>query len=72
MTESQAFGLAKAIGGIPHHTGGGLWVVLFHRPNGEVVEIGDDGANVYRNLAHYGQGWQDDDRPEQITWEVAD
>jgi hypothetical protein len=69
VTEDWATGLATLLGAEAWPSGGNIWVVLYRRPDGRFVVIGDDGAEVYRSREH----WSDYDHagqpePERVYW----
>lgn len=53
VNEEWATRLAGLIGGEAHQSGGNIWVVLFQRPDGGFIVVGDDGAEVYESAEHY-------------------
>ena len=65
VTEEWARSLAMLLGGEAYQSGGNIWVVLFKRPDGRFVVIGDDGADLYhpRTITSVLRGWP----PSPIT-----
>jgi hypothetical protein len=63
VRESWAAPLARLIGGEAHQSGGNIWVVLYRRPDGRFIVLGDDGAEIYESAEHY-ERYYDGDRPE--------
>ena len=51
--EDWAKSLAHVVGGEPYQSGGNIWVVLFERPDGRFVVIGEDGVDLYESAKHY-------------------
>jgi hypothetical protein len=49
MTERLAKLVAEELNGTAEHTGGGLWVVLWTKPDGTVVELGSSGMMEYQS-----------------------
>src|SRR5262245_22611188 len=62
-SELWASGLARLIGGEAYQSGGNIWVVLYPRPDGRFIVVGDDGAEIYESAEHY-ERYYDGDRPE--------
>jgi hypothetical protein len=69
VTEEWATQLARLIGGEAYQSGGNIWVVLYERPDGCFVVVGDDGAELYESADHYDK-YYDGDWPEPgyIYW----
>lgn len=63
VNEEWATGLAALIGGEAHQSGGNIWVVLFERPDGRFIVVGDDGAEFYDSADHY-ESYYDGNWPE--------
>jgi hypothetical protein len=69
VTEDWATGLATLFGAEPHQSGGNIWVVLYERPDGRFVVIGDDGAEIYRSRDHYERYYDaGQPEPERVAW----
>lgn len=69
LTEDWATGLATLLGGEPHQSGGGVWVVLFQRADGKFAVIGADGAEVYRDRSQYERYYEPGEgEPERVGW----
>ena len=69
VTEEWARPLANLLGGEAYQSGGNIWVVLFQRPDGRFVVIGDDGADIYRSAEHYERCYEaGQPEPEFVTW----
>ncbi len=49
MNEDQANAIAEALGGETWQSGGDLWLVLIHRPDGRLVVISDEVVCEYEN-----------------------
>lgn len=49
MDEEKAEALAKLLGGDTWQSGGGIWLVIIHRPDGTVVAISDEVICEYDN-----------------------
>ena len=47
MEEKQAEEVAAALAGKTWHSGGGVWLVLFERPDGTLVVLSDDAVCEY-------------------------
>ncbi len=49
MTEEQAIAIADALGGETWQSGGDIWLVLIHRPDGHLVVLSDEVVCEYEN-----------------------
>jgi hypothetical protein len=49
MTEEQATAIAGALGGEAWQSGGDIWLVLIHRPDGHMVVLSDEVVCEYEN-----------------------
>ena len=72
VNEEWATRLAMLIGGEAYQSGGNIWVVLFKRPDGRFVVIGDDGAELYDSTDHF-ERYYDKDWPEPgyVYWTAS-
>jgi hypothetical protein len=48
-TAEQATIVAEALGGEEWDSGGGVWLIVFHRQDGRVVAISDEVVCEYKN-----------------------
>jgi hypothetical protein len=60
MTEDEAEMVAKALRGEPWNSGGGIWLVLFHRADGSITVLGDDAINVYSDQVAFDSNSADE------------
>jgi hypothetical protein len=49
MNEEQAKAVAEALGGSEWQSGGGIWLVVIRKQDGEIVVISDDAVCEYKN-----------------------
>jgi hypothetical protein len=56
MSEKQAQAIAKALGGQAWQSGGGIWLVVFHREDGRVVAISEEVVCEYENEEAFDSG----------------
>lgn len=56
MTEEEANAVAEALRGKPWNSGGGIWLVVFHREDGSIVVMSDDVINVYEDQGAFDSG----------------
>jgi len=49
MDEEQANAIANALGGEAWQSGGDIWLVLVHRPDGHIAVISDEAVCEYEN-----------------------
>lgn len=63
VNEDWATRLAMLIDGEAYQSGGNIWVVLFKRPDGCLVVVGDDGAELYESTDHF-ESYYDGEWPE--------
>jgi hypothetical protein len=69
VNEEWARSLARLIGGDPYQSGGNIWVVLFRRPDGRFVVIGEDGVDIYESADHYDRYYEaGQPEPDCVTW----
>jgi hypothetical protein len=69
LSEEWARPLASLIGGEAYQSGGNIWVVLFDRPDGRYVVVGDDGAELYESAAHYERYYErTSPEPAYVYW----
>lgn len=59
MTEKQAIAIADALGGDTWQSGGGVWLVLFRRPDGRIVAITDEAICQYSSDQAFDEGRTD-------------
>lgn len=58
MNEIHARSVASILNGKAHHTGGGFWVVQFHRNDGSIAVLDEDGMIEYADQAAYDDGME--------------
>jgi hypothetical protein len=69
VNEEWATQLSSLIGAEAHQSGGNIWVVLFERPDGRLVVIGDDGADIYQSADHYERYYEaGQPEPDYVYW----
>jgi hypothetical protein len=69
VTEDWATGVALLLGAEPYQSGGNIWVVLYQRPDGRFIVIGEDGAEIYRDRQHYERCYEGaQPEPEHVNW----
>jgi hypothetical protein len=56
MTEEEANAVAEALRGKPWNSGGGIWLVVFHREDGTIAVMSDDVINVYEDQEAFDTG----------------
>jgi hypothetical protein len=56
MTEIQATSVAGAFGGNVYQSGGGIWLVLLQRADGELVVISDEAICLYDDEEAFERG----------------
>jgi hypothetical protein len=72
VTEEWTQPLANLLGGEAYQSGGNIWVVLFERPDGRFVVIGDDGADIYQSADLYERYYEaGQPGPEFVYWTAS-
>ena len=59
MNEAQANAVAKGLRGATWQSGGGIWLVTFHRADGKIVVMSDEVVKQYDDQMAF-----DDDRAD--------
>jgi hypothetical protein len=65
MSEREALAVADALGGVPEHTGGGVWVVKRQRADGSCVVLSPGEVAVYAR----DEDWRAGRSSSRIVWD---